>query len=242
MLRIMNKAKKIKLFLGSSYLTVVGVFLWFFFNNFTIDEITSYEFIKKNSELLNDFTENNLLKISIIFSLFTIVWVLLLGFGSPIALAAGFIFGKWTGTIITLVSLTIGATLLYLFAKFFLQEIVREKFQQKFINLNQKFKKNEFIYFIIYRGIGGIPFFIQNILPTIFNVKIKNYFFGTLIGIAPQLFIIVSLGSGLEKVISQNSSPPTFFDIATSHEVYIPILTFIVLILIILFIKKKINS
>ena len=77
MLRIMNKAKKIKLFLGSSYLTVVGVFLWFFFNNFTIDEITSYEFIKKNSELLNDFTENNLLKISIIFSLFTIVWVLL---------------------------------------------------------------------------------------------------------------------------------------------------------------------
>ena len=133
----MNKAKKIKLFLGSSYLTVVGVFLWFFFNNLTIDEITSYEFIKKNSELLNDFTENNLLKISIIFSLFTIVWVLLLGFGSPIALAAGFIFGKWTGTIITLVSLTIGATLLYLFAKFFLQEIVREKFQQKFINLNE---------------------------------------------------------------------------------------------------------
>ena len=76
-------------------------------------------------------------------------------------------------------------------------------------------------------------------MPTIFNVKIKNYFFGTLIGIAPQLFIIVSLGSGLEKVISQNSSPPTFFDIATSQEVYIPILAFIVLILIILFIKKK---
>ena len=43
-----------------------------------------------------------------------------------------------------------------------------------FINLTEKFKQNEFTFFLIYRFIGGIPFFISNILPTIFNVKIRN--------------------------------------------------------------------
>ena len=59
--------------------------------------------------------------------------------------------------------------------------------------LKDLFKKNEFLYFLIYRFIGGLPFFIHNTLPVIFNVKIVNYFFGTLIGMIPQLFIMVSI-------------------------------------------------
>ena len=68
----------------------------------------------------------------------------------------------------------------------------------------EKFKKQEFLYFFIYRFVGGIPFFIANILPTLFNIKIKNYFFGTLLGIFPQIFVLVSMGSGIEKIISNN--------------------------------------
>ena len=60
--------------------------------------------------------------------------------------------------------------------KFFFKEIIKEKFQSRFSNLTNIFKKNEFLYFFLYRLVGGIPFFIQNLLPTLFDIKLKNYF------------------------------------------------------------------
>ena len=112
-----------------------------------------------------------------------------MGFGSPVFLVGGFIFGKWLGTLLIVFGLSIGATLLYMIANYFLKDFVEEKFSSRFINLTEKFKKNEFIFFLIYRFIGGIPFFISNILPTIFNVKVRNFFLGSKIGLAQQLFV-----------------------------------------------------
>ena len=201
----MKKEKKLKFFLGSTYVLVILSFLWVFFDNFSLSEISSYEFIKNNNEYFNQLKNKNFFFISLVFFIFTIIWVLLLGFGSPILLLSGFIFGKWFGSIYAVLSLSIGATLLYIFANYFLKDIVEEKFSKKFSNLNDKFKKNEFTFFLIYRFVGGIPFFISNILPTIFNVKIKNFFFGSIIGMFPQIFIGVSLGSGLNEIIKNNA-------------------------------------
>ena len=69
-----------------------------------------------------------------------------MGFGSPIFLVGGFIFGKWLGTILVVFGLSVGTTLLYIFANYFLKDIVKEKFSSRFINLSEKFKKNEFNY------------------------------------------------------------------------------------------------
>ena len=56
----------------------------------------------------------------------------------------------------------------------------------------------------------------------------------------PQIFIGTSLGSGIEKIINQNEQMPTFFDILTSKDIYYPLLAFILLIIISIFLKKKI--
>ena len=235
----MEKLKKIKFILAIVYLSIVIIFLWFILSNISLEDLTSYEFIKKNIDLIINFKESNIFISSIIFLIFVVLWVLLLGFGSPIALLGGFIFGQWYGLFFVTFSLSLGALILYLFSNFFLKEIIKEKFEIKYSNLKYKFKKNEFIYFLIYRFIGGIPFFIANILPTLFNIKIKNYFFGTLLGMAPQIFVIVSLGSGLENIINDNSVIPSFFDILFTPGIYLPILGFIVLIFISLIFKKK---
>ena len=117
------------------------------------------------------------------------MWVFpFLGFGSPIALLGGFIFGKWLGTIVVVLGLSIGATFLYSFGNFFLKDLIRKKFLNKFKDLEIKFKKSEFIYLLIYRFIGGIPWQLSCVIPTIFNVKTLNFFFATLIGIVPQIF------------------------------------------------------
>ena len=235
----MEKAKKIKLFIGLSYLILLSIFLILFFSKFSLQEITSYNFIKENRSYLLGLKDSNLFLVFIIFLIFTILWVFpLLGFGSPIALMGGFIFGKWIGTIVVVLGLSIGATFLYIFGNFFLKDLIREKFLNKYKNLETKFKNSEFIYLLIYRFIGGIPWQLSCLLPTIFNVKISNFFLASLIGIIPQIFLAVSIGSGLENVIDQNSEIPGIKDIIFSSEIYIPILAFFSLILITIFLRK----
>jgi uncharacterized membrane protein YdjX (TVP38/TMEM64 family) len=235
----MKKAKKIKLFLGLSYLIIVAVFLFLFFSKFCLQEITSYDFIKENKSYFNMLKNSNLFLIFLIFLISTILWVFpFLGFGSPIAILGGFIFGKWIGTIVVVLGLSIGATFLYMFGNYFLRELIKDKFLNKYKNLEIKFKKSEFFYLLIYRFIGGIPWQLSCVLPTIFNVKVSNFFFATFIGIIPQIFLVVSIGSGLEKIIDQNSQVPTISDIIFSADVYIPILAFFSLLLITIFLRK----
>ena len=235
----MEKTKKIKIFIGLSYLILISIFLFLFFSKFSLQEITSYNFIKENRSYFLELKNSNLFFISTIFLIFTILWVFpFLGFGSPIALIGGFIFGKWLGTILVVLGLSIGATFLYLFGNFFLKDLIREKFLKRYQSLEIKFKKSEFFYLLIYRFIGGIPWQLSCLLPTIFNVKAINFFFATLIGIIPQIFIAVSIGSGLEKVIDQNSEVPGLSEIIFSPEVYVPILAFFILVLLTILLQK----
>ena len=172
----MENENKLKIILGIIYLSIVTGFLLLFFSYFSFDDFSSFELIKNNRDKLNDIKNSNLLIASILFFIGVIIWVMLLGFGSPVFLVGGFVFGKWIGTILIVFGLSIGATLLYISANYFFKDLIEKKFSSKFSNLTEKFKKNEFTFFLIYRFVGGIPFFISNILPTLFNVRIKNFF------------------------------------------------------------------
>ena len=236
----MEKAKKTKIIIGLSYLILLTIFVMLFFSKFSIQEITSYDFIRENSLYFLKLKNSNLFLTSTIFLIFTILWVFpFLGFGSPIALIGGFIFGKWIGTLVVVIGMSVGATFLYVFGNYFLKDLIREKFLNKYQNLEKKFKESEFYYLLIYRFVGGIPWQLSCILPTIFDVKIKNFFFASLIGIVPQIFLAVSIGSGLEKIIDQNIEVPKIKDVIFSPEIYVPILAFFSLVLITIFLRKS---
>ncbi|MDA9702134.1 VTT domain-containing protein [Candidatus Pelagibacter sp.] len=229
----MEKTKKIKILIGLSYLILLIIFLLLFFSKFSLQEITSYEFIKDNRLYFVELKNSNLFLVSIVFLFLTILWVFpFLGFGSPVALMGGFVLGKWIGTVVVVLGLSIGATFLYIFGNYFLKDLIREKFLNKYQNLEIKFKKSEFIYLLVYRFIGGIPWQISCLLPTIFDVKAANFFFATLIGIIPQIFLAVSIGSGIEKVIDNNLEAPRFLELISSSEIYIPVIGFFILVLL----------
>ncbi len=235
----MENTKKIKLFIGLSYLLIFCLFLYFFFSKFSLEEITSYEFLREYRSYLIGVKNSNLFLTLIFFLFLTILWVFpFLGFATPVALIGGFIFGKWVGTIVVVLGLTIGSTFLYIFGNFFLKDLIRRKFLNKFANLEYKIKKSEFVYLLIYRIVGGIPWQLQCLLPTLFNVKIKNYFFATLIGLFPGIFLAVSIGSGLEKIIYNNLEVPGAFDIISSPDIYIPLLAFFGLVIITIILRK----
>ena len=235
----MGKSKKIKLFIGLFYIILVSIFLYYLFSKFSFQQLTSYDFIKSNIDYLSELKKSNLFLLSLFFLLFTILWVFpFLGFGSPVALLGGFILGKWLGLILVVLGLSVGATFLYIFGNYFLKDFVREKFLSKFENLEIKFKKSEFNYLLIYRFIGGIPWQLSCILPTLFNVKVRNFFLATMIGIIPQTFLIVSIGSGLETIIQKNLEPPKIMDIISSPNIYWPLSIFIFLVIITIFLRK----
>ena len=234
----MEKSKKVKITLGLFYLLVVSSFLYFFLSKFTLEELTSYEFIKNNRDYLFELKQTNLFLLSLVFLISAVLWVVMAGFGLPVAFLAGFIFGKWFGTFIIIIAMTIGATILYMLGNYFFKEAIKEKCLNRFKDLEIRFKKSEFIYLLAYRFIGGIPFALSNVLPCIFNVKVANFFWATLIGLTPQLFLVVSIGSGLEKIIEQNLEAPRIIDLIYSPDIYIPMIAFAALIIITIITRK----
>ena len=236
-------SKNFKLFLGFTYLLLLAVFLYFIFSNIQINRLNDFLYYKELQLGLENFISANFLINIIYFFIFTVAWVALLGFGSPILIFSGILFGKWIGTIISIISISIGALILYVIANFFFRDTVKKILEQKFKKYIQLFQKNEFYYFFLYRFIGGlgVPFFLQNILPVLFNMKKKNYFFSSLFGFVPSFFVFNTIGAGLNNYI-EKSENFSFLELVLLPEIYFPILMFIVLIIISLFIKKKFFS
>ena len=231
---------KLKLTLGTTYLALILIGLYFLFSFIDIKDLTSYEFIRSNKDIILKYKNENFLFLTAIFFVFCIIWVLLLGFAMPLLVFAGFVFGKWWGILIVLTSTTIGATLLYVLVGYFFRETIEEKLAPKFSKLREFFKKNDIIYFMSYRfvGGGGTPYAIQNVIPILFDMSLKNYVIATFIGSMPSMFVTVSLGSGIESVIDQNAKL-SISSVLLSPEIYIPIIGFFIILIIAFFIKKK---
>ena len=233
----MNRSLNLKTILGIVYLIIFTTGIYFLLSVVDIKDLANYEFIKSNKEFIFKYKNQNFLFLSIIFIIFSIVWVLLLGFALPLLIFSGFVFGKWWGTLIAVTSITIGATLLYILAKFFFKNIIEEKLAPKFINLKKIFLKNDIFYYMIFRFKGGVPFAIQNIIPVLFDMRIRNYFFSTLLSCLPPMFVSVALGSGIEKVIDQNAEL-SISTVLLSPEIYIPIIAFFIILFIAFIIRK----
>ena len=233
-------SKNFKIFLGLVYLLLLVIFLYLVFANIQINRLNDFSYYKELQIIAENFITKNFLINIFLFSIFTITWVFLLGFGSPITLLAGILFGKWIGTAIAVFSMSLGALALYATANFFFREIVKELLWKKYFKYIQIFQKNEFNYYFIYRVIGGLglPFFLQNLLPILFNMKKSNYFFSSFLGFIPSIFILCSVGNGL-NIFIQNAETFNFIELIILPEIYQPILMFAVLIIISFLIKKK---
>ena len=232
--------KNIKIAVGLVYILCLSLILYGFFIFVDVTQLNNYSYIRDKTQFLIEIRDKNLFWFGSLFFLFTIIWILLLGFATPLAIVAGFLFGKLYGTIISVFGFTLGCTILYIFANQYFKDLILEKLSKRITKLKETFNKNEFFYFMIFRfaGGGGTPFAIQNLLPVLFNMKIKNYFFSTLIGLFPMVFILCAIGSGIEKIIEENINP-SFLTMVQNREILFPILGFFA-ILIFSFILRKI--
>ena len=234
-------SKSLKLFLGISYIIILFVFLYFIFSYVDVSRLDDFLYYKELQIDLEKTIGKNLYINLLAFFLFCVVWVSLLGFGSPLLLISGILFGKWIGTFISLLSISIGALILYSIASFFFKDLVYNLLEKRFSKYIYLFRKNEFNYFLAFRLAGGlgIPFGPQNVLPVIFNIKKLNYFFASLIGFIPMFFIWNTIGAGLNQYIKQADNF-SFISLLLNKEIYLPIIFFVIIMLISVIIKKRI--
>ena len=234
-------SKSLKLFLGISYILILFFFLYLILSYVEVTRLNDFLYYKELQIDLEKTIGKNLYINLLIFFLFCLVWVSLLGFGSPLLLISGILFGKWIGTFISVLSISIGALILYSIASFFFKDLVFNLLEKKFSKYIHLFKKNEFNYFLAFRLAGGlgIPFGPQNVLPVIFNIKKSNYFFASFLGFIPMFFIWNTIGAGLNEYIKQADNF-SFVSLFLNKEIYLPIILFVIVMLISVIIKKKI--
>ena len=232
-------SKNLKFILGTIYVVILIAFLYFLFSKFEISRINDFSYYKLLQSNIEEYIGKNLVLNLFLFFLFSSFWIILLGFGTPILLLSGILFGKWAGTLISSLSISIGALLLYIIANFFFKDLIKVMLMNKFEKYIERFKENEFYYFLAFRLSGGlgIPFGLQNILPVIFNIKNSNYFFASLLGFIPMFFIWNSIGSGINNFI-KGSDEFNFLNLIIDKEIYFPIFIFLIFVSISLVIKK----
>ena len=233
-------SKNLKIFLGISYILLLFSFLYFIFTGIEISRLNDFVYYKELQTELDAFISKNIIVNLIYFFVFSVIWVALLGFGSPILIISGILFGKWLGTLISVISISFGALLLYSIGNFFFRDFVKSILEKKFEKYIELFQKNEFYYFFIYRFIGGlgVPFGLQNLIPILFRMKKINYFFSSFLGFIPGFFILNTVGAGLNSYVAEAENFK-MIDLILTPEIYLPIIMFIALMIFSLLIKKK---
>ena len=232
----MEKFSKLKTGIGLIYLTIVAlvVFLFFYYG---ANSYLDLDFLKNNKDKILAFRDQNFFLLAVVYFFFSILWVFLLGFGTPLVIIAGFAFGVVWGSVLSIAAFSIGASLLYLFANHYFKDLVYQYLSSRFLSLKNHFNENEFSYFFFIRVIPGIPFPIKNILPVLFNIKLKNYFLATFLGESVPIIISVSIVSGFAGAIESNASLD--FNLFFTPEILLPLLGLGFMVVLTNFLKKK---
>ena len=163
----------------------------------------SLETIKANRDALLAFADQHFLTaVAIAFAIYVAATALSLPGGLVLSLAMGFVFGRWIGTVLVVAAATLGATSVFLAARYLFADAARRRLGALGEKINAGFNENAFAYLLFLRLVPAFPFFLVNIAPAFTSVSVRTYVLATLIGIVPGTFVFVNLGQTLGRIDS----------------------------------------
>ena len=138
------------------------------------------------------------------------VYVLVVALSLPSAvlmtLSGGFLFGAAAGTIFTLIGATVGATLLFIFARTMTGHNAMANFGKTGAKLACAIRANAWTYLLVLRLMPLFPFFLVNVIPALAGVRLSTFVITTFLGIIPATIVFSLSGAGLGNVLDQGSS------------------------------------
>ncbi|MAZ33599.1 MAG: hypothetical protein CMO06_10695 [Thalassospira sp.] len=168
----------------------------------------SFETLRENRETLQAFVaENPVLSVVAFMASYAIAVALSLPVGSLLTIVGGFLFGAWFGTTYVVIAATIGATVVYLAARYAFYDLMHAKAGNAIRKMEAGFAENAFSYLMVLRLVPLFPFWLVNLVPALLGVKFRSFVMGTAIGIIPGTFVYVSIGDGLGALFDQGKTP-----------------------------------
>jgi len=163
----------------------------------------SLDAVKANRDALLAFTNAHYVgALAIAFAVYVLATTLSLPGGLVLSLTAGFLFGRWVGTVLVVIAATIGATLLFLAARYLFADAARRRMGALGEKINAGFTENALSYLLFLRFVPLFPFFLVNLAPAFTTISVRTFVIGTLIGIIPGSFVFVNLGQTLGRIDS----------------------------------------
>jgi len=176
-----------------------------------LGDTLSFQALSDNREMLLEFRDNNYLQTTLAY---IAIYVGIVAFSIPGAiiatLAGGFMFGLVAGTALTVIAATIGASLIFLAAKWGFGEKLCAKMHASegaIKSFSDGLKENELSYLFLIRLVPAVPFFVANLLPALVGVGLGRYVFTTFIGIIPGTAVYTWVGAGLGDVFAAGTTP-----------------------------------
>lgn len=168
------------------------------------DQYLSLESIKANRDALLGFTETNyLLAVLLALLIYTASTAFSIPGATVLSLVVGFLFGRWVGTAIILFAATLGASLVFLAARYLFADAARQKLNSGMAaKLIGGFNDNALHYLLFLRLVPLFPFWLVNLAPAFTPIKLRTYVIGTAIGILPGCFVFANLGQSLGRIDS----------------------------------------
>jgi len=140
--------------------------------------------------------------------LYILVYIVLTALSVPgavfLTLLGGYLFPQPLSTIYVVFSATCGATLIFLVARTALADFLRKKASSFLKKMETGFQKNAASYLLFLRFVPLFPFWIVNIAPAFFGVRLWTFVWTTFVGIIPGSFVFTLAGSGLEKIFESD--------------------------------------
>ena len=228
----MNLSKKLLIF----FLLTIILILWTIY--FLNKDFFQLQTFFSNLEIIQNFIlQNFFVSIFIVILSYSFLIMCNFPFASLLSMINGFLFGTWIGGTISIVGGTLGAFGVFLIAKFFFLDFIKNKFLNKYSYIENYFNKNDLELMMLIRIIPAIPFFLQNLILAGLGAHNKKFFYTTLIGLAPWSFIFGSIGQGLEEIFVNKTE--LSFSLIAQPEYLIPIGFIAFLIVMIILFKKK---
>ena len=178
---------------------------------FFLRDYLSFDTLRDNREALIAFRDANY---ALTVLVFICAYILIVGFSLPGAaiatLTGGFLFGTVFGSAYNVIGATIGATAIFLAARYGFGETLGAKMESSkgvVKRVKDGIDENQWSMLFIIRLVPVVPFFLANLIPSFMQVPLHRFVISTFLGIIPGSIVYTSVGAGLGEVFAAGETP-----------------------------------
>ncbi|MDQ3388790.1 MAG: TVP38/TMEM64 family protein [Gemmatimonadota bacterium] len=192
------RARAPRVVLGVSFLVAIAAFFWLGGPEILrVETLGAYR-----DELLAEVRDHFWRTLGLAFLIYASVVALSVPGASVLSLASGLVFGRWVGTALIVAAATLGATLVFLAARYLFADKVRERIGDRGRRVMEGFRRDAASYLLFLRLVPLFPFWLCNLVAALTPVRTRLYVGTTALGILPGSFVFANLGESLGRIES----------------------------------------